>query len=235
MTVGSAIAFLFQDYLEARVKCSSLPLPLKYHPATSEDPTSKTFIPECLDSNSSTEDIIIFRPTTPLFYAKVALSSRTSEFVFSTLHCSDPLKSVFYTNHPDLLQELFNDGVTHTPCSKNVSPLIWLRWLPIRLSRGFQTSDLDHYAKENASSATATRYRRAVLKLLVAQCCTFGSVEVVDFIIWCVRVWLLWQWLEGSIAVLMQDYKDQSIAQVFRSIPLKVWGYHLWCTANKIF
>ena len=226
---------MFQDYLENCVKYSSLPLPLEYQSDTPEGPKIKVFAPKHIESSSTAKDFVIFKPTTPLFYTKLALSNHTSKFISSIVHCSDPLISIFHTNHPDLLQTLFSKGDTQKFLFDRVLSSTQLRWLPSSLLRGFRTSHLDRYAMAHANSAKANEYRKAVTKLLVARYCVFGFVEVLDFILWCVRTWLLWQCLEGSVELLMRDGKYQPMSQTFGNYSIKVWGYHLWCIAGKIF
>ena len=202
LTIHSSIESVFQGYLKQCIEDSPTALCVKYESATMNDPSSKIYTSRIQDSETTSNDLINFKPTTPFFYTNLALASHVTDFIKSTLQCTDPLKTILYTNHPNLVQASFAYKEEQTPIHLK-SPLSSPRWLSVYLLRGFQLSDLDVYAMTNPHDIKSADYRSAILKLLVAKYLTFGFVEVLDLALWLVKTWLLWQCLESLFEVLL--------------------------------
>ena len=170
---------------------------LEYIPATVQDTEPKTFVADIKSSDSS-QDKVILKPTTPLFYSYLALSLDNAEFISHELDEPDPLKSILYTTDAPLIRSLFSASQerqqrldTTSLIPKKLSP-VPLRWLPIFVLRGCGLSSLDKFAMQYSDSAKRKRYREAAVKLLVSKHIFFGLPEVLDMIVFILKNWLLW-------------------------------------------
>lgn len=69
------------------------------------------FIPRALRYKPDLlRDPVIFKITSPLFYAQIARWPSISEYVETALAKSDPGTDTFHTSHPDLLVKLFQEN-----------------------------------------------------------------------------------------------------------------------------
>ena len=190
------VAPIIRDWLRQVVEKSSLNRPVEYSEATLGDHTKMIFYPRLRPQNTLNDDQILLRPTTPLFFSSLAAAPNTLEFVRSCLQNADPAQSIIHTNEPLLLQQHLkaecNTPTKHIRCEGSDVPRIWirLRWLPIKILRGWRISDVDAFAMRTENNSV-DQYRRATVKLLFAKRLAFGFVEIIDLALWLLRIWLL--------------------------------------------
>ena len=115
-----------------------------------------------------------------------------------------------------------------------------LGWLPIHFlrqlsfhSHNHASSDLDATAMHLAQSdaPTVRAYRKSVLKLLVSDYVAFGMPNVIDVMLWIVRIWLCWRCVESFdlMAGLWDAYGQRPLngSEVVKVI-MGCMGVHIW-------
>lgn len=204
---------LFQEYLRSLVETSSTLARLEYLPATVEDADPKTFVPD-MKSSDSFRDKVVLKPTTPLFYSRLAMSLDNAEFICLELDEPDPLKSILYTSDASLIRSLFRACQKKQQRPESTSFIsgkfspVPFRWLPIFLLRGCGLSSLDYFAMQYPDSAKRKRYREATVKLLVSKYLLLGLPEVLDMILFLVKTWLLWTCAGTLISCLRTEWSQ---------------------------
>lgn len=163
------------------------------------------------------------------------------------------MKAVLFTSHKDLIQDLFNKD--HEPDQAtpdaapphNLSILTQIQWTLIKLLRhrhksrknNAQTSHLsplDDYAIRSGDTVTSTAYRRACFRLLLSDRVTFGVPEVLDAIVWAVRLWL--QVLQALTLVrLVADIGYANSAAVGNVVvaAVSLFGIQVWRGLELLF
>ena len=183
-------------------------MPLVYKPCTNENATEQIFISKNPSAAaSSTDEQLIFKPTSPLFYANLARSADMSDILIQD---PNPQKGLFYTSHPDLLRALcaqkpVDQKEIHPDITIRQLPTLGqLRWMLIRWLRpnpknGQSSqaarkaySDLDQFALQSQNTTQSAAYAKATLRLLLSDHLTFGSPEILDAGVWIFRVGLCW-------------------------------------------
>ncbi|KAL8993064.1 MAG: hypothetical protein Q9188_007427 [Gyalolechia gomerana] len=130
----------FRSFLRSLVESSNLNYSVKYISAIPSSRAEETFMP-----NSLSHDPIVLRISTPLFYARLAHSPHTSEYLSHEILTADNKNRTFYISHPQpfiqLLDERSTNNIfTHTDTPpKHLSaeegsfydrlPWRFLRWL----------------------------------------------------------------------------------------------------------
>lgn len=198
--------------MKYRLEHSTSPFSLRYTPATLSHESEIIFTSSTVpDKSPSSEILIEFKPTTPLFYAQIARSSSVLDFLKSAIQEPDRLKSTFYTSHPDELLRIFQEPEQKPHSSTSHSSLRTLpiitkaRWYPLYLVRILSQnvlSPLDDYAVARADVIKASPYRKAVMKILLSDLLVFGNPEILDGLLWITRIWLCWMCAEAFNLVL---------------------------------
>ena len=209
LTIARTIALLYLDWFRSVVKCSPLPLSVRYDSTVFGQPNEYLLESEAASTNEARPEPILFKPTTPLFSSKLALANDTYKFVLSCLDCTDPLQSIIFTERPSDLRRIFSKGDKSTkpilagPRSAMIQKLMnHFRWSLIRLLRGLRVSELDDYAMNQADVVLSFQYQIATLKILFAYQFAFGCVEIITVLGWCIRIWLLRQGIEAITMLL---------------------------------
>jgi len=227
---------IFKDYLKTLVEHSDLAAPLQFISSIATMPPSETFTPRSLSPTSQPKPLI-FKPTTPLFYALLARQSDLSNFLKTTLakQDQDPKTAIFYTSDPNLLLQLFNDSEPQPKetASLRLSRIESFRWGLIhrlRKQRLSFVSPLDSFAMHlhKADTRKTRAYRLAALKLLVSDYVAFGMPEVIDAMVFLIRMWLCWICAHSFDGLLgLREELDQSSLYVLGKIVVSCVGLPL--------
>ena len=121
-----------------------------------------------------------------------------------------------------------------------------LGWLPICLlrqlpshSHNYPFSDLDATAMHltQTDAPTVRAYRKSVLKLLMSDYVAFGLPNVIDVVLWVVRIWLCWRCVRSfdGMAGLWDAYGRGrlSVSEVGKVV-MGCMGVHLWWGLGEI-
>ena len=235
-----AIAAVFMEHLKYLVEESNPPTSVKFFPGIATMSTSVTLTHPNLRSASPDTQTpqIVFKVTTPLFYSQIALFANPSTYLASRLANADPKTSTFHTSDPETLTRLFDRYLFATvgAALHRLSALESLRWTLVHLLRSTpapisRLSRLDKTAitMHKYDPANERAYRRAVLKLLLADYMAFGQTMVIDAILWCIRLWLCWLCVQSleRLLVISRDGWHTSLLEVF-SLVLGCTGIHIW-------
>ena len=175
---------------------------VRYDSATFGQPNVHLLESEVDDAVESQKETMSFKPTTPIFFSQLALANGSRDFIIACLVCGDPLKIIVSSDKPPMLKKLLTSGARpamstpHLQSSFLSNLLCNFRWTVIRLLRGLHLSELDGHARNSADHVLSIQYQKDTLLLLVAKRFAFGSVEIVNFVVWCVQALVLWQGLE---------------------------------------
>jgi len=221
LTNSSAVAALFRDLLQYDVERSSLTLPFKYIPATADTPSGETFQPKS-GSLQSHLDPIIFKPTTPVFYANLTKTATLSQHLRAMLKDQDAPTSHLYATHCGILDEFLVTFERTYPSSAfseaydRLSVVERLRWNVVALLRSPNTwamltqsdnlnhgsyfSALDLHAMTCSDITKAKAYRKATMKLLVSDYIAFGNPMIVEALLW-----MAWFLASYASAVALQE------------------------------
>ncbi|KAL8649081.1 MAG: hypothetical protein Q9226_005729 [Calogaya cf. arnoldii] len=197
------IESIFRTFLKYVMANSKIDRSLRYVSFNPSSPTSETLYPQTAESQSQSKGVMEFRITTPLFFARLARYSHISEFLSTEILNNDDKDRTFYTSHPQILLQLFEDASTllrpptdHSSLSDRLS-WCFLRWL--RKGRPYQVqsyenqqphvkidihhlsfSELDSFAMIHESPPEKAKYIRAVTKILLSDIMAFGYPELLD-------------------------------------------------------
>ncbi|KAL2045560.1 hypothetical protein N7G274_001988 [Stereocaulon virgatum] len=235
-----AIALVFRDFLKSQVEHSDLPLPVKYVPAIPSDHgeevfTSNTLVPE----STSPLETLLFKPTTPLFYANLARSPKISSFIASSLRNPDIKTHTFYTSHPCLLATIFLRPQQRNPATLSLIDRLYLALISA-LRKGPQNakpSPLDGFAVQlrTSNKAMVRSFRRSTLKILLSDRVAFGLVPVVDGLTTTFRLWLCWLCAQAIMSLMrVESLSDQTAAVDIGKLAVGSMGIHLWCWLGQL-
>ena len=225
--LGRAVEPLFRDWLQCHVEQSTEARRVLYDAATLGDTAQAIFTPNAVITRGFQKETIIFKPTTPMFYSNITVATDASDFIALRLQCTDPLKTIIYTNEHKTLQDFFEVKEPLTSAASTFSVPVQLRWLPIKLLRGWEHSNLDEYAMNLRSPSVVNNYRKATFKILFAKRFTLSIVELLDFGLWVWRTWLLWQSLEALFLLFTLSTGGISQSNAFITL-LKILGTHVF-------
>ncbi|KAL8716710.1 MAG: hypothetical protein Q9225_005980 [Loekoesia sp. 1 TL-2023] len=199
----------FRSFLRALVECSNLEYPLKYISPIPSSSNEEILTPESLTlCQSSQQEPVVLKITTPLFYARVTRYSHISEFLSNEILMNDDKDRTFYVSHPRPLLQLFDEesviGISADTLPKSLDSrkssiydrlswrfLLWLRnynrhpskqqQSPNQIDiRHFGFSQLDHFAMHHESQSQAAQYRNVVTKILLSDVLAFGYPDILD-------------------------------------------------------
>ena len=169
------------------------------------------------DIQDSPTDVIDFKVTTPLFYRQLVRYSHINELISDSLLTLPTNLQTFYVLDPKVFLKLFDlqrgfPGLKSPPCLRpTLDTLRWrfLRWLrsisfkgharveshqgrtfTIQDIRPCRLSMLDDFAQQSHDADMASKYRKAVVKLLLSDKIAFGEPLVLDLLDWIVRIGL---------------------------------------------
>ena len=207
--IARIVALLYLGWFRGIVQSSPFPLSVRYDSTVSEQPDEYLLESETASTNEPRPAPILFKPLTPLFFTKLALANDTYDFVLACLDCTDPLQSIILAERPTDLRRIFSkrDISTKPTLAGSRGAMIQklmnhFRWSLIRLLRGFRVSELDDYAMNQADVVLSSQYQIATLKILSAYRFTFGCVEIITILGWCIRIWFLRQSIEAITMLL---------------------------------
>ena len=243
-----AIEPMFRNFLKSQAENSVAPLPVKYVPAMPTDNVEEIFTPAILQSGrTSPQEILLFKPTTPLFYAKFACSTNESEFIASEVEEPDIKKHTFYSSHPNLLAAVFvrSQRAEATGLSLIDRPP-WTIISILRMPRPQLNNDASHHSKLSAldryaiscrasDPVTVDAYRRATLKLLISEHIAFGLVPAVDGVIAAARIWLCWLCAQSLVKLLQLDLRSgQTDNYDVGKLAIGCLGVHIWWWLGRL-
>ena len=229
-----AIARIFRDFLKSQVEQSNLPLPVKYVPAISTKHGEEVFTSNTLPSKStSSHETLLFKPTTPLFYANLIRSPNIPDFITSSLQNPDTKTHTFYTSHPNLLATIFLHPQKPDAANFPLIDRLYMTLIAVlrKGSQRTQPSPLDEFATQlRATDEGKVRaYRKATLKILISGYIAFGLVPVVDAITTTVRIWLCWLCAQSLGTLIRLDIlSDQTAISSIGKLTVGCLGVHLW-------
>lgn len=239
--------------------------PESYYPSRLRDSLEYNF------PNASTEAIDL-KIGTPLFYGQLVRYSHISEFITNSLLTLPAESQTFYISNPQSFLKLL-DARPESPLPKKgtppISALNWLRWrflLRLRNTfsqthvtilrprssewiaqdiRPFPLSMLDEFAQHSHDKVLATKYRKAVVKLLLSDIIAFGQPGLVDVFDWLVRVVLCYIFamslglgtslfpVAGTEVAMRTDVLNGSAA-LGKSV-VGCFGIHMWWAFKALF
>lgn len=194
----------FRNFLRYLVTNSKIEHPLCYISSIPSSSASETLYPESADSSNPSKEVVDFKITTPLFFARLARYSHISEFLSNEILTDDDKDRTFYTSHPRILLQLFKDSPNILrPSSEHFllsNGLRWrfLQWLRSHRSqkvvqsdvnkqqhvksdiRRLSFSELDSFAMSFESPSGKAKYVRATTKILLSDIVAFGYPEILD-------------------------------------------------------
>ena len=229
-----AIALVFRDFLKSQVEHSDLPLPVQYVPAIPSDHSEEVFTSNTLSpASTSPLETLLFKPTTPLFYAYLARSPKISSFITSSLRNPDPKTHTFYTSHPCLLATIFLHSHKHNAADLSLIDRLYLALISAlrKGPKSTKPSPLDEFAVQLRTSdkAMVRSYRRSTLKILLSDRIAFGLVPVVDGLITALKTWLCWLCAQSLLMLIQWDsLSGQTAAIDMGKLALGSMGIHLW-------
>ncbi|KAI4242398.1 MAG: hypothetical protein L6R42_011028, partial [Xanthoria sp. 1 TBL-2021] len=174
-------------------------------------PALETLYPTTTDSQSQSKEVVELKITTPLFFARLARYSHISEFLSNEILTTDDKDRTFYTTHPEILLQLFEDSSTllrpptDHPSMSNGLPWRFLHWLRSRRPHNVQSSEdqhqhvkidirhlsfseLDSFAMIHESPPGKAKYIRVVTKILLSDIMAFGYPEIFDAMVYVLKV-----------------------------------------------
>ena len=229
------IAYAFRSLLRSLVSQSDLSNPMSFESGLSTNSSPEWIYPNRLHDSpdSSTHNPIVFKITTPLFYAHLARHSHISEFLAKEiLNEDDKTRTVYISRSPQTVLSLFDDTAPPNipPCLPihthfRTSVLLTLRRLTRKPkdNRYLPLSLLDKYIIQHHLEINVPAYTRAVTKLLASDILAFGVPEIMDAVFWLVRAMLCWVHVMAVKTALLQGIWTES-ADVKM---IKGWGWGL--------
>ncbi|KAL8852252.1 MAG: hypothetical protein Q9221_002854 [Calogaya cf. arnoldii] len=213
----------FRTFLRYVMANSQIDRSLRYVSFNPSSPTSETLYPQTAEFQSQSKGVMEFRITTPLFFARLARYSHISEFLSNEILANDDKDRTFYTSHPQILLQLFEDASTllrpptdHSLLSNRLS---WrfLRWLRKRRPYQVQScenqqlhvkidirhlsfSELDSFAMIHESPPGKAKYIRAVTKILISDIMAFGYPELLDALAYGLKILASYVIVDGVTA-----------------------------------
>ena len=121
-----------------------------------------------------------------------------------------------------------------------------LGWLPVQILRQLSShspnntlSDLDATAMHltQTDAPTVRAYRKSVLKLLVSDYVAFGMPNVIDVVLWVVRIWLCWCCVRSfdGMAGLWDAYGQGRLSvSELGKVMTGCLGVHLWWVLGEL-
>ncbi|KAL9626887.1 MAG: hypothetical protein Q9204_006962 [Flavoplaca sp. TL-2023a] len=206
------IELTFRSFLTYVIKNSKIEQPLCYISSIPSFSASETLYPESADSSNPSKEVIDFKITTPLFFARLARYSHISEFLSNEILTDDDKDRTFYTSHPRVLLQLFKDSSNILRPSSEHSPLSnglrwrFLQWLRTNRSqkvvqsdvnkqqhtksdiRHLSFSELDSFAMSLESPSGKAQYVGATTKILLSDIVAFGYPEILDAVNYVLKV-----------------------------------------------
>ena len=225
---------VFRRYLRHLVETSDTPMTVKYVPIGLSEDTEELMLPtRAPDEERSTPppdaQELEVKILTPVFYQRFVRYAHDLEALF----CEFRESSTVWVSRPDLLPKLVLKK--HLPQLTTPSPADFvyfktiqrLRRNPERIDRpltssdspktrprevdirGFRISAMDGYVLAQEGIETRRLYRGTVLRLLLADRVSFGSVPLLQMQCFMLQLWLAW--------VISRD-AQQSITQALISL-----------------
>ncbi|KAL8755958.1 MAG: hypothetical protein Q9199_003276 [Rusavskia elegans] len=201
----------FRKLLKYVMENSKFEYPLRYISSSPSSPALETLYPTTTDSQSQSKEVVELKITTPLFFARLARYSHISEFLSNEILTTDDKDRTFYTTHPEILLQLFEDSSTllrpptDHPSMSNGLPWRFLHWLRSRRPHNVQSSEdqhqhvkihirhlsfseLDSFAMIHESPPGKAKYIRVVTKILLSDIMAFGYPEIFDAMVYVLKV-----------------------------------------------
>lgn len=214
------LQIVFRKYLRSLVEQSQAAVVVKYIPsgipgAQTEEMFSPLAKTRAEGNISDGVDVMVFKVLTPSFYTRFVFYAHDLEALFSELQES----CTVWVSRPELLPKiLFKKPEplleTRSPLDFVLFEIIrYLRCRPeqivrpltssqklavpptntsIQDIREFRNSSMDAFVMKEEDKKLRRRYRNLVLKLLLADRCTFGSILLIDTAILLLQAWLAW-------------------------------------------
>ncbi|KAL8783103.1 MAG: hypothetical protein Q9213_004860 [Squamulea squamosa] len=193
----------FRSFLKDLMAHYKIDLPLNYISSIPSSLTSEDLNPQMKEALDSSKEAIDFKVTTPLFFSRLARHSHISECLSNEILSNDDKDRTFYTSHPQLLLQLFEQPTTFiNRLGENSSVSTGLRWRFLKWLRNhrIQTtkgdgesqhhfksdirylsfSQLDAFCLKHESPIRKAQYVRVVTKILVSDIIAFGHPEILD-------------------------------------------------------
>ncbi|KAL8674648.1 MAG: hypothetical protein Q9168_000956 [Polycauliona sp. 1 TL-2023] len=198
----------FRNFLKFAMANSTTEHPLAYVSSTASSPPSETLYPKSIESQRQSKEVVEFKITAPLFFARLARYSHILEFLSSEILTNDDKDRTFYTSHPQILLRLFEDSSTRLPPHRDQFSLSerlrwrFLHWLRSHRRQNAQNcgekqqhqqqpyvktdirhlgfSELDYFTMNQESSPEKAKYVRTVIKVLLSDIVAFGYPEILD-------------------------------------------------------